>query len=245
MARSDGRKSNELRPIKIHRRYIRNAEGSVLIEMGLTRVICTATIDESVPPFLRGSGKGWITAEYSMLPRASSVRIPRESVRGRIKGRTHEIQRMIGRALRAAVDLEALGERTILIDCDVIEADGGTRTASINGAFVAMIDALKSSDLRDDPLKGFIAAVSVGVIDGKVLLDLNYEEDSSADVDMNIVMNDREEFVEVQGTAEGDLFSNDELLRMLKLAGKGIKKIIGEQKRVLGVKRSKGGGSKR
>ena len=233
MARADGRRANELRPVKIHRRYIKNAEGSVLIEMGLTRVICTATIDESVPPFLRGTGKGWITAEYSMIPRASAVRIPRESVRGRIKGRTHEIQRMIGRALRAGVDLDAIGERTILIDCDVIEADGGTRTASINGGFVALVDALKALKLEINPIKCFIAAVSVGIVGKKVLLDLDYSEDSVADVDMNVVMNDKGEFVEIQGTAEGALFTSNDLDRMLKTAGAGIKKIIEVQRKVL------------
>ncbi len=233
MARADGRRANEIRTLKIHRKYIKNAEGSVLIEMGLTRVICTATIDESVPPFLRGTGKGWITAEYSMIPRASEVRIPRESVRGRIKGRTHEIQRMIGRALRAAVDLDAIGERTIVVDCDVIEADGGTRTASINGGFVALVDALRSVGLEEQVLRGFVAAVSVGIVGKRVLLDLDYSEDSRADVDMNVVMNDRGEYIEIQGTAEGDVFSDAELARMLKLAGSGIKKIITEQKKVL------------
>jgi len=233
MARADGRRANELRPVKIHRRYIKNAEGSVLIEMGLTRVICTATIDESVPPFLRGTGKGWITAEYSMIPRASTVRIPRESVRGRIKGRTHEIQRMIGRALRASIDLDAIGERTIIIDCDVIEADGGTRTASINGGFVALVDALKTLKLEENPVRCFIAAVSVGIVGKKVLLDLDYSEDSVADVDMNVVMNDRGEFVEIQGTAEGALFTSSELDKMLKTAGAGIKKIIEAQKKAL------------
>jgi len=233
MARADGRRANEIRTLKIHRKYIQNAEGSVLIEMGLTRVICTATIDESVPPFLRGTGKGWITAEYSMIPRASEVRIPRESVRGRIKGRTHEIQRMIGRALRAAVDLDAIGERTIVVDCDVIEADGGTRTASINGGFVALVDALRSVGLEEQVLRGFVAAVSVGIVGKRVLLDLDYSEDSRADVDMNVVMNDRGEYIEIQGTAEGDVFSDAELARMLKLAGSGIKKIITEQKKVL------------
>ena len=165
MARHGGRKSNELRTVKMRRRFIKNAEGSVLIEMGLTRVICTATIVESVPPFLRGTGKGWITAEYGMLPRSSSKRIPRESIRGRVKGRTHEIQRLIGRALRAVVDFEALGERTVVLDCDVMEADGGTRTAAINGAFIALVDALRAARLVDTAIKGFVAAVSVGIVD--------------------------------------------------------------------------------
>ena len=233
MARHDGRKSNELRTVKMRRRFIKNAEGSVLIEMGLTRVICTATIGKSVPPFLRGTGKGWITAEYGMLPRSSSKRIPRESIRGRVKGRTHEIQRLIGRALRAVVDLEALGERTVVLDCDVMEADGGTRTAAINGAFVALVDALRAARLVDTVIKGFVAAVSVGIVDGRVLLDLDYSEDSRAEVDMNIVMNDRDEYIEVQGTAEGSVFGEDELAGMLAAAKKGIRKIVKEQKKSL------------
>ena len=183
MVRHDGRKRNELRPVKIKRGYIKNAEGSVLIEMGLTRVICTATVDETVPPFLRGSGSGWVTAEYAMLPRSSKTRIPRESIRGRVKGRTHEIQRMIGRALRASIDLKALGDRTILIDCDVVEADGGTRTAAINGGFVALVDALRWLGLEKKALKRYVAAVSVGIVNGKVLLDLDYSEDSTAEVE--------------------------------------------------------------
>jgi ribonuclease PH len=233
MARNDGRKSNELRPIKIRRRFIKNAHGSALIETGLTRVICTATVKDSVPPFLRGAGKGWITAEYGMLPRSSPQRIPRESVRGRIKGRTHEIQRLIGRALRAVVDLEALGERTIIIDCDVIEADGGTRTAAINGAFVALVDALRAARIEDQTIKGFVAAVSLGIVDGRILLDLDYSEDSTAEVDMNIVMTDKDEYIEIQGTAEGAAFSEKELAGILACAKKGIKKIIKEQKRSL------------
>lgn len=233
MARQDGRKNNELRPVKMLRRYIKNAEGSVLIEMGMTRVICTATIEASVPPFLRGAGKGWITAEYGMLPRSSSSRIPRESIRGRVKGRTHEIQRLIGRSLRAIVDLEALGERTIVIDCDVVEADGGTRTAAINGAFVALVDALRTVRCVREALKGFVAAVSVGVIDGRILLDLDYSEDSRAEVDMNVVMNDRGQYIEVQGTAEGAVFGEDELEGMLRAAKRGIRRLIKEQKKVL------------
>lgn len=201
------RNRNQLRPIKATLNYIKSAPGSVLIEMGRTRVICTATIENSVPPFLRGKQKGWITAEYSMLPRSSPSRIPRESARGRIKGRTHEIQRLIGRSLRAVVDLEKIGERTITIDCDVIEADGGTRCASINGGLIAMAGALGRLKLEGPVLKGFVGAVSVGIIKGKPVLDLDYELDSTADVDMNIVMNDNDEYIEVQGTAEGDAFS--------------------------------------
>ena len=233
MARADGRKSNELRPIKIHCRYLKTARESVLIEMGNTRVICVATIDESIPSFLRGSGHGWITGEYGMLPRSSPSRIPRESIRGRVKGRTHEIQRLIGRALRAAIDLRALGERTITIDCDVIEADGGTRTAAINGGFVALVEALRTLGLERTALKSFVAAVSVGVIEGKVLCDIDYGEDSTAGVDMNIVMNDRGEYIEVQGTAEGAAFGEEALARMLKTGARGIKRVIKEQKKAL------------
>ncbi|UCF05270.1 MAG: ribonuclease PH [bacterium] len=233
MARRERRRSNELRPVKFRRRFIRNAEGSVLVEMGLTRVICTATIDASVPPFLRGSGKGWVTAEYGMLPRSSPNRIFRESIRGRLKGRTQEIQRLIGRSLRAVVDLNAIGERTITIDCDVIEADGGTRTASINGGFVALVDALRVLKLEKTALTGFVAAVSVGIIGGRVLLDLDYEEDSAAEVDMNVVMNDAGQYVELQGTAERNPFGERELARMLESARRGIKRLIKEQKQVL------------
>lgn len=233
MARLDGRKSNELRPVKIHREYIRSVKESVMIEMGRTRIICTATVEDSVPPFLRGSGQGWVTAEYGMLPRSSSNRIPRESIRGKVKGRTHEIQRLIGRALRAVVDLDKIGERTVYIDCDVIEADGGTRTASINGSFVVLAEALRGLDLEKEALRGSVAAVSVGIIGGKVLLDLNYEEDSRAEVDMNVVMNDKGQYIEIQGTAEGGVFGEDDLARMLKAAKLGVKRLIREQKKVL------------
>jgi ribonuclease PH len=233
MARREQRRSNELRPVKFRRRFIKNAEGSVLVEMGLTRAICTATVDTSVPPFLRGSGKGWVTAEYGMLPRSSPNRIFREAVRGRLKGRTQEIQRLIGRALRAVVDLTAIGERTITIDCDVIEADGGTRTASINGGFVALVDALRTLKLERTALSGFVAAVSVGIVGGKVFLDLDYEEDSAADVDMNVVMNDAGQYIELQGTAEQNPFGEKELERMLESARLGINRLIKEQKRVL------------
>ena len=233
MARHDGRRSNELRPVRITRRYIKNAEGSVLIEMGSTRIVCTATVEDSIPHFLRGTGRGWITAEYGMIPRSSVNRIPRESIRGRVKGRTHEIQRMIGRALRAVADLESLGERTVIIDCDVIEADGGTRTASITGGFVALADALRSLRLDEQVLNGFVAAVSVGLVGGKALLDLDYSEDSTADVDMNFVMDNGLRYVEIQGTAEGRVFDEAELERMKNLAKRGIKQLIAIQKKAL------------
>ncbi|HER43083.1 MAG TPA: ribonuclease PH [Candidatus Eisenbacteria bacterium] len=236
MARHDGRRSNELRPVKMTRRYIRNAEGSVLIEMGSTRVVCTATVEDTVPHFLRGTGKGWITAEYGMIPRSSASRIPRESIRGRVKGRTHEIQRMIGRALRAVADLEALGERTVIIDCDVIEADGGTRTASITGGFVALADALRASGLDDAALRGYVAAVGVGLVGGKALLDLDYSEDSTAEVDMNFVMDGESRYIEIQGTAEGRVFGEDELERMKALAKSGVKRLVAIQKNALGRK---------
>ncbi len=234
MARADGRKNNELRPLSIHRRYLKkSAQESVLIEMGDTRVICVATVEDSVPPFLRGSGQGWITAEYGMLPRSTPERIPRESIRGRVKGRTHEIQRLIGRALRTAVDLSKLGERTITVDCDVIEADGGTRTAAINGGFVALIEALRGLGLDAAAMRSFVAAVSVGIIGGKAMLDLDYREDSTAEVDMNVVMNDHGQYIEVQGTAEGKPFPEEDLERMLKSARRGIKQVIRAQKKVL------------
>lgn len=236
MARQDGRKSNELRPIKMTRGFLETAEGAVLIEMGRTRVICTASVDDTVPSFLRGQGKGWITAEYGMLPRSSSNRIPRESTRGKVKGRTHEIQRMIGRALRAVVDLEAIGERTIIIDCDVIEADGGTRTASITGGFVALFDALRLMRLDEPALRGSVAAVSVGIVDGKVLLDLDYSEDSRADVDMNFVIDNNGQYIEIQGTAEGRVFGEQELDQMKRYAKAGVKRLISEQKQTLNLK---------
>ncbi len=236
MARSDGRKSNELRPIKMTRGFLETAEGAVLIEMGRTRVICTATVDDTVPPFLRGQGKGWITAEYGMLPRSSQTRIQRESIRGKVKGRTHEIQRMIGRALRAVVDLEAIGERTIIIDCDVIEADGGTRTASVTGGFIALFEALRLMRLDEAALRGFVAAVSVGIVDGKVLLDLDYSEDSGAEVDMNFVIDSDGKYIEIQGTAEGRVFGEQELDLMKRYAKAGVKRLISEQKRTLKIK---------
>jgi len=233
MARRDGRKKNEIRPLKVHKRYIESARESVLIESGHTRVICTATVDDHIPQFLKGSGRGWVTAEYGMLPRSSPSRIPRESVRGRVKGRTHEIQRMIGRALRMAVDLAAIGERTIVIDCDVIEADGGTRTASINGGFLVLAEALRGLGIERKALLTHVAAVSVGIVDGGIMLDLDYSEDSRAEVDLNVVMNDKCEFIEIQGTAEGKTFSEERFGAMIKSAKTGIRRIIREQKRIL------------
>jgi ribonuclease PH len=236
-ARPDGRRKEELRPVKITRRYLKHAEGSVLIEMGDTKVICTATVEESVPPFLRGKNKGWITAEYGMLPRSSAERIPREAARGKIGGRTQEIQRLIGRSLRAVTDLSALGERTIWMDCDVIQADGGTRTASITGGFVALADALlaaqKKGVLTVNPLKDYLAAVSVGKVKGELLTDLSYAEDSKAEVDMNVVMTGRGRFVEIQGTAEHHPFAQSDLDRLLVMAKKAIKELIGFQQKSL------------
>jgi ribonuclease PH len=232
--RADGRRKDQLRPVRISSNYLKHAEGSVLIEMGDTKVICTATVTDGVPPFLRGKNKGWITAEYGMLPRSSGERIPRESTRGRIGGRTHEIQRLIGRSLRAVVDLDALGERTVWIDCDVIQADGGTRTAAITGAFVALADALRSQKgLAGQPLRDYVAAVSVGRVNGAALTDLCYSEDSTAEVDMNVVMTGSGGFVEVQGTAERSPFAQSELDRLLRLAKKGIRELIRCQKKAL------------
>lgn len=236
--RIDSRRHNELREIKISRNFIKHAEGSALIEMGETKVLCTATIEEKVPPFLHGKGTGWVTAEYSMLPRSAQQRIPREASKGKIGGRTHEIQRLIGRALRSVIDLKALGERTVWIDCDVLQADGGTRTASITGAFVALVDALrylqKKGVIDSLPIKDYLAAVSVGKIDEREVLDLSYAEDSKADVDMNIVMTGSGKFVEIQGTAEGSVFSKEEMDRFISLAKKGIKEIIEAEKALLG-----------
>lgn len=236
MERTDGRAADQLRPVKITRNFIKHAEGSVLIEMGETKVICTATVEEKVPPFLKGTGKGWVTAEYAMLPRSAAQRIVRESAKGKIGGRTHEIQRLVGRALRSVVNLEALGERTITIDCDVIQADGGTRTASITGSFVALVDALRGlfGGEAEIPVTEYLAAVSIGKVDGEILLDLAYDEDSKAEVDMNIVMTESGKFVEVQGTAEGLPFSRKELDELLEIAGKGVNDLIAAQKDVLG-----------
>jgi ribonuclease PH len=238
--RPDGRSVDELRKIKITNDFISNAEGSVLIEMGKTRVICTASIEERVPPFLKDQNKGWVTGEYSMLPRATDTRNVRESSRGKVGGRTHEIQRLIGRAMRSVVDLEALGERSIWLDCDVIQADGGTRTASITGAFIALKEAvnhaLKNKLIQTQPVRDYVAAVSVGIVDGEPRLDLAYAEDSVAEVDMNIVMTGSGKFIEVQGTAETDPFSQTKLMEMLSLAKSGIKDIMKVQKRALGEK---------
>ena len=237
MKRSDNRAAGALRPVKMTRNYIKHAEGSVLIEMGDTKVICTASVEEKVPGFLRNTGKGWITAEYSMLPRSTHTRTNRDSMTGRGNGRAFEIQRLIGRCLRSVVDLKALGERTIWIDCDVIQADGGTRTASITGAYVAMVDAfqkmVKSGLIERIPVLDPIAAVSVGKVDGKVILDLNYEEDSRAQVDMNVVMIGSGKFVEIQGTAEESAFSQEELDELTKTARKGIKELMRFQRSCL------------
>jgi len=238
LARIDGRTSDELRPVKITRHYIKNVEGSVLIETGDTKVICTATVDDRTAPFLKGTGKGWVTAEYGMLPRSTPERNPREAARGRQGGRTLEIQRLIGRALRAVTDVAALGERTILIDCDVIQADGGTRTASVTGGFVALVDALyalrKAGTIPTVPIREFLAATSVGVIDEVPCLDLCYAEDCTAKVDMNLVMTASHRIVEIQGTAEESPFSLDELHELLALGGRGIERLIDAQKEALG-----------
>lgn len=226
-----------MRPVNIIPEFISTAEGSALIEIGNTRVICTASVDEVVPHFLKGSGKGWITAEYSLLPRSTLTRTPRESARGRVSGRTHEIQRLIGRALRAVIDLEELGERTITLDCDVIQADGGTRTASITGAFIALGLALEklveAGTMTAAPIRDFVAATSVGIVDGAVLLDLNYEEDSRAEVDMNFVLTGARKIVELQATAEQRPFDEGQLKKMMELAGKGIESLIARQRAIL------------
>ncbi|MFX4262081.1 ribonuclease PH [Pelotomaculum propionicicum] len=238
MQRVDGRQPADLRPIRITRNYTRHAEGSVLIEVGDTKVICTASVEDRPPQFLKGEGKGWVTAEYGMLPRATGVRTQREAARGKIGGRTFEIQRLIGRSLRAVVDLTALGERTVWLDCDVIQADGGTRTASITGAFVALADALnklkEQGAISRMPIKDFIAATSVGRLGGEIILDLCYEEDSAAEVDMNIVMTGSGRFVEVQGTGEEASFTRQEMNSMVDLAAQGISDLISFQKEALG-----------
>jgi ribonuclease PH len=237
MIRSDGRKPKQLRTIKISPNYLKTADGSVLIEMGDTKVICTAKLEERVPPFLRNSGKGWITAEYGMLPGSSQARIGRESSRGKVGGRTHEIQRLIGRSLRAITDLSNLGERTVWIDCDVIQADGGTRTASITGAYVSLCEAIRSWQKRgvmaQEPIKDSVAAVSIGIVDGKILLDLCYEEDSKADVDMNFVMTGSGKFVEIQGTAESAPFTKKQMDKMSEIAQQGVKELLKAQKQAL------------
>lgn len=236
--RVDERRNDELRKITITKDYIKHAEGSVLIEVGDTKVICTATIEDKVPPFMRGQGKGWVTAEYSMLPRATETRNVRESSKGKLSGRTMEIQRLIGRALRSVVDLEKLGEKTIWLDCDVIQADGGTRTASITGAFVAMADALGKLKHKNGwnklPIRDYLAATSVGIVGGELVLDLSYVEDSSARVDMNIIMTGKGEFVEIQGTGEESPFSYEQLQGLLELGKKGVEELISQQKAALG-----------
>lgn len=224
--RPSGRSPDQLRTVRLTRRYTRHAEGSVLVEFGDTRVLCTATVENSVPSFLRNSGQGWVTAEYGMLPRATHTRAPREAAKGKQGGRTLEIQRLIGRALRAVVDLKALGERTLTLDCDVLQADGGTRTAAITGGYVALVDAVsamvKRGQLRESPIHGQVAAVSVGIYGGIPVLDLDYDEDSAAETDMNVVMNNGGGFIEVQGTAEGHAFRRHELDELLNLAAGGI-----------------------
>ena len=238
--RIDGRKAEEMRPVKVDRGFLKHAEGSLFIEVGETKVLCTATVEDKVPLFLRGTGQGWVTAEYGMLPRATKTRTPRESATGRASGRTFEIQRLIGRSLRAVIDLAKLGERTVLIDCDVIQADGGTRTTAVTGAFVALADALhrlqESSLIQGPLLKDFVAAVSVGSVEGNLMLDLNYAEDSMADVDMNVVMTGSKKFVEVQGTAEEVPFDKEQLDQMLHLAMRGIEQLVDLQRQLLGAR---------
>ena len=236
--RNQNRKFNELRPIRITNQYLRNVPGSVMVEFGNTKVLCAASLAERTAPFLKNTGKGWLTAEYSMLPMSTPTRSAREAARGKLGGRTHEIQRLIGRSLRSVTDLTAFGERTIYIDCDVIQADGGTRTASITGAFVALVDLFKSMKqkglVKEIPVTDFVSAVSVGIVQNQVLLDLEYEEDSRADVDMNFAMTGAGLFIEVQGTAEHDPFTKDQLDAMTSQAESGITKIIACQKEVVG-----------
>lgn len=238
MQRVDGRNPGQIRPVQMTPNFNKYAEGSVLIEVGDTHVICTATVEERVPPFLKGQGKGWVTAEYSMIPRATGTRTMRESAKGKLSGRTMEIQRLIGRALRSVVNLEALGERTITLDCDVIQADGGTRTSSITGAYVAMILALnklvEQGMLDKIPVTDFLGAISVGIVDGEPMLDLCYAEDSAAEVDMNVVMTGAGRFVEIQGTGEEATFSRDEMNQLLDLATAGIEELNKLQRQVLG-----------
>ena len=237
--RSDGRANDQMRPIRITTDFICHANGSVLMECGRTKVICTATMEDRVPPFLKGTGKGWITGEYAMIPASTQVRKVRESSRGKVEGRTQEIQRLIGRSLRSVVNLDGMGERTIWIDCDVIQADGGTRTASITGSFVALVYCiqrmLQQGILKKSPIHSHVAAVSVGIHDGNTILDLCYDEDSHAKVDMNIVMTDKGEFVEVQGTGEESPFSREDLLQLLKLGQAGIQRMILAQKEAMGA----------
>ena len=229
-----------MRPVRVDRGFLKHAEGSLLIEVGETKVLCTATVEEKVPLFLRSTGQGWVTAEYGMLPRATKIRTPRESATGKASGRTFEIQRLIGRSLRAVIDLAKLGERTVLVDCDVIQADGGTRTTAVTGAFVAMADALsrlQENGLVKAPLlKDFVAGVSVGLVEGQLMLDLNYTEDSMADVDMNVVMTGSRKFVEIQGTAEEVPFDKGQLDQLLQLATRGIEKLVDLQRQLLGAR---------
>jgi ribonuclease PH len=235
--RPSKRAPDELRPVRITRNYTKHAEGSVLVEFGDTRVLCNATIEERIPQFLKGKGEGWVTAEYGMLPRSTNSRMNREAARGRQGGRTMEIQRLIGRSLRAVMDMKALGERSVTIDCDVIQADGGTRTASITGGYVALVDAVASlldkKTLKKNPITGQVASVSVGIYQGTPVLDLDYPEDCSAETDMNVVMNGSGDFIEVQGTAEGHPFNQGELDAMLTLARQGIDQLLAEQRQVL------------
>lgn len=235
--RNSGRAANSLRTVTLIRHYTRHAEGSVFVGFGDTHVLCTVSVEDRVPSFLKGTGKGWITAEYGMLPRATHTRTEREATRGKQAGRTLEIQRLIGRALRAAVDLEAFGERTLTLDCDVLQADGGTRTAAITGGYVALIDAVRllrrNGTMKKDPLRVAVAAVSVGIVMGKPLLDLDYDEDSRAETDMNVVMDDTGGFVEIQGTAEGHAFQRRQLDELLTLANEGIRALIAKQREAL------------
>ncbi len=237
--RPSGRRADELRAVRIQRHYTRHAEGSVLVEFGDTRVLCTASVEERVPPFLKDSGRGWGTAEYGMLPRSTNTRTEREAARGKQSGRTQEIQRLIGRSLRSVIDLRSLGSRTVHLDCDVLQADGGTRTAAITGAFVALYDAVawlkEKKALNETPIRDFVAAISVGIHQGTPVLDLDYAEDSACDCDMNVVMTGSGGFVEVQGTAEGAPFERAELDRLLELASRGIGQLVGAQKKALGL----------
>jgi ribonuclease PH len=237
--RSEGRAANALRPVTLERHYTKHAEGSVLVSFGHTKVLCTASVEEKVPPFKRGGGEGWLTAEYGMLPRATHTRNDREAAKGKQSGRTQEIQRLIGRSLRSVFDLRLLGERTIALDCDVLQADGGTRTAAITGAFVAAHDAvsllMKQGKLNTSPIRDFVAAISVGIVQGTPLLDLEYTEDSTCDTDMNVVMTASGGFVELQGTAEGDPFTRAEMDALLALADKGIRDLVAAQKQALRV----------
>ncbi len=238
-SRTLGRAAHAMRPVRLTRRYTKHAEGSVLVEFGETRVLCTASVEERVPPHKKGSGQGWLTAEYGMLPRATHTRGDREAARGKQSGRTQEIQRLIGRSLRCVFDLAALGERTITLDCDVLQADGGTRTAAITGAFVAAHDAAtwlrEQGKLQAWPVRDFVAAVSVGLVQGEAMLDLEYVEDAACDTDMNVVMTGSGGFVEVQGTAEGQAFSRSQMQSLLDLAGRGIEQLVAAQKTALGV----------